>query len=82
MADALNAILLTARTLGIGTNTLKQLTGLDLVALAQMHTELAQGLAAIGNRALDIIGEHNNGTQRQQFERRTATADSQRIPGG
>lgn len=82
MADALNAILLSAMRLNLGTETLKQLIGLDLVALAKMHTELARGLAATGNRALDIIGGTYNGTQRQQFDidNGTETPDSQRVP--
>jgi hypothetical protein len=77
MADALGNILIEAVRLKIGTETIRNLVGVDIVTLTMMYEQLADDLAAAGNRALDTIGKNNGDTQR--FPRTTAP-DSQRLP--
>lgn len=79
VADALGNILTTAVRLQIGTETIRNLVGIDVVTLTMMHEQLAEDLAAAGNRALDTIGK-NDGTKR--FTTRTKAPESQRIPSG
>lgn len=81
MADELNEILVAAIALEMGTDTLRKLTGVDLVTLAQMYQQLAADLATAGNRALDTIGANYNGTKREQFAG-TKAPDTQCLPGG
>lgn len=77
MADELNDILVSSVALDMGTETLRKLSGVDLVALAQMYAQLGADLATAGNRALDTIGETYNGTERQQFG--TTATEPQRL---
>lgn len=77
VADALGNILVAAVKLQIGTETIRNLVGVDIVTLTMMHEQLAEDLAAAGNRALDTIGK-NDGTKR--FTARTQAPESQCLP--
>lgn len=56
MGDACEAFVVEGKALGLSTQAINAMVGVDLAKLAIAHQQLATELSAAGNRAVELVG--------------------------